>query len=69
MLPWFKRGSVGDKMTKNKIVKTPYEKYKVTATSPIVKIGADVFSCSSQGCYRCGKLCEHGIAIREIFEY
>ena len=56
-------------MARNQIVKTPYDKYKVTATSPIVKIGADVFSCSSQGCYRCGKFCEHGIAIREIFEY
>lgn len=55
-------------MTKNQIVETTYEKYKVTATSPI-KVGADVFSCSSQGCYRCGKLCEHGIAIRKIFEF
>lgn len=36
-------------------------------TSEYIRTSEDVFSCTSD-CLRCGKLCEHGIATRELLQ-
>lgn len=50
---------------RNQIVETPWGVYDVLAVQEEDKTA---FRCG-EGCHRCRNVCEHGIAMREMFEY
>lgn len=50
---------------RNQVVETPWGVYDVLA----VQENETAFKCGESGCHRCKNVCEHGIAMRELFQY